>query len=147
MKKLILGLTLLSSLTSFANDTITGVVMEVQCNSVTGLGYVDIQTVENNTRISNWYKVDSRELCSTNVEADYFLFETAVLSEIASRNITNRTIVENTFTLNHDNEIVAIENETEEDGRSYFSGARLHERNNLEENQVINWYFSNRRSY
>jgi|GEM_PF-4292187 len=77
MNKILLTLVscFLFGITSFAeqSETVTGVIGDVECNTPTGFGTVQLRTKVGNNLHVNWYQVNSKPLCYAPVGKNAFL--------------------------------------------------------------------------
>jgi len=140
MKTLLIGLTLLSSLTVFASETVSGIVMQAECNRPSGLGIVELQSRDGDTLVSTWYKVKSSDLCSSQVDNQMFLFKTAKLTGLGANNITFGANTISTFNLDEEGYITEMIDTKSIDRRDFSKGIKDSEQIGVRE--AHNWYFS-----
>ena len=142
MKKLLLGITLLASITSFANETVvSGVVKQIECDSRAGKGIVEIATVEGKTLVSSWYKVNSSPLCSPTEHSLMFLGKTSKLGALSGENMglnDSDSINYTTFVVEM-GMIVEIEKNEKVSIDEFYDGVKNSKRRNIAE--ANKWYF------
>ncbi|MFT6631521.1 MAG: hypothetical protein ACJAS4_001470 [Bacteriovoracaceae bacterium] len=142
MKKLLFGLTLLASMSSFANEGhVSGIVKQMECDSREGKGIVELETMEGDTIVSSWYKVDSGELCSPTENSLMFLGKTSKLGALSAENTGLNSSGNGNYTtfITENGMIVEIEKNEKVAFEGLYDGAKHSVRENVAE--AHKWYY------
>lgn len=143
MKSFVFALAFIASFTVSANtETVTGIIKEVECNRPTGLGIVNVETKVGRVLVTQWYRVDSQELCSNTVTTTTGVNSTR-LSEIAFYNYVSRDFTISELTL-VDGMVKDVKNVGKVDQVRYSQNISGYEHNGQQE--AFDWYFSARRN-
>ena len=142
MKKLLLGLTLLTSISVLATDQfVSGMIKQVECDSRVGKGIVEVSTIDGDTLVNSWYKVYSNELCSPTEDSLMFLGKTSKLGALSAENTGLNTSGYGNYTtfIIENDIIVGIENNEKIAFEEFFDGIKNSEGENVAE--AHKWYF------
>lgn len=142
MKKLLLGITLIASISTLASDhLVSGMVKQVECDSRAGKGIVEVATVDGKTIYNTWYKVNSNDLCAPTQNNLMFLGKTSQLGALSAENIGLNTSGNGNYTtfFVQNDTIIGIESNESVAFDEYFDGAISSVRENVAE--AHKWYF------
>ncbi len=145
MKKLLIASLVLGSISAFANESlVSGVIAEVECSSRAGLGVMGLETMEDNVKVTTYYKVDSDDLCSASQKSLMFLGSTSKLAALSSTNTglvgaRDGEVNYTTFKLEGDKIVEIVANELVSVSE-YYDGLDSEERRNAA--AAHKWYFS-----
>jgi hypothetical protein len=138
MKKLIFFTLLFIALPSLAQVEI-GIIAQAECNTKTGTGIAEIQTLQGNTLVSNWVKINSTTLCTNTQIHDMTLFgKTTVMDARESDNLLRNEKIYDKLVYNKQGYLIEItKNNTVP--ISVFSAITEHI--HIDRAQVHQWYF------
>jgi hypothetical protein len=138
MKKILLLTTLLASSLCFADEN-KGMIVQAECRADSGLGIVEIKTINDNESISTWHKVKSKKLCGNTSPHPMFIGGASLLVSKAADNITNSTMDSSKLFFNNTGFLVDIEYDKNVHISSIVGDKS---QTHINRENVHKWYFS-----
>jgi hypothetical protein len=124
-------------------EVIEGIVKQVECNRPTGFGAIELQVKRGKIIESTWYKVDSQELCSEEVQSA-LLGKSTRLAELGAANMISRDATISSVRV-VDGFVVDVSTVETVKYSDYIKNVKGYE--TIDSNRkVMDWYFKHRRS-
>lgn len=124
-------------------EELEGIIKQAECNKPTGLGTIELEVKSGKTVETTWYKVNSQELCSREIESELFLGKATVLTDLSSKNVTHPEVTITKVQVS-DGFVTGIEAVKKVDYAKYMKNVQHYESNG-NNREVLNWYFQNRK--
>ena len=126
-----------SSDTSF---TIEGVIKNVSCDPISGLGIMQLQSRVQTSLKVTWYRIRSKELCAKNIESQLNGHTVSSIIEIAALNALNEELTISRVTLDSEDYIIDVSSKERILSKSFMEDISYFEESNSTNSHY--WYFN-----